>query len=196
MRSADLSVGHGGKGTFPLAMVVKVSSAPSAASPVAGLSGHNAPGDSGLPAFCHFLCKEQKVVEDNQEVTMWVPNTLARGPGNRDSKEPCRFADFATSRLVKLCEQLLSMLGATKGKQSPEHGEGTGTGTGESPVPTAAEQLETLLLTMVADESEWATGWIKFISKCMSVTSNLDLALLRQMFSRSALPVCACTSLG
>ena len=186
--------------TFPLAMVVKVSSAPSAAAPVAGLSGHNAPGDSGLPAFCHFLCKEQKVVEDNQEVTMWVPNNgaleilirmrpvylltllqtvlqaLARGPGNRDSKEPCRFADFAPSRLVKLCEQLLSMLGATKGKQSPDHGEGTGTGTGESPVPTAAEQLEILLLTMVADESEWATGWVKFISKCMSVTSNLDLA--------------------
>ena len=176
--------------TFPLALAVKVSGASPAALSISAENG-------GLPSFCHFLCKELELPDEQNTTTVMVPNnaalevlvrmrpvyllkmlettmqSLARGHG----KEPGKFADFSPPKLLRVSQALLQLLG--DGNDASE-----ATDDEQKPMP-AAVQLETLMITMVADESDWATAWLKFLSKCMSSVTDVctDDAALRDNLS-------------
>ncbi|CAE7444502.1 unnamed protein product [Symbiodinium sp. CCMP2592] len=152
--------------TFSLALTVKFSDKASLAA-----------SNQCVPPYSHFLCKEESVAGE----PFWVPNsgvlevlirmravyllrmlqgalqTVARGGAG--NKEPCKFTDFVAAKLDKVCHTLLAAIEATDSGNSA---------TGSTDIPTSAK-LEVLLTTVVADESEWATGWTKHLTKCLSL---------------------------
>ena len=159
--------------TLPLALTVKIAKTTSSAS-----------SDTGVPAFCRFMCKEEQDTSD-AATTTWVPNntvmeTFARmrptylmkmilslmSTLNRSNgQDKCRFADFTSGKLVRVCNAVLHALEAP---MAPEQ------------VPQAADilkvawDLEALLTTIVADENEWSAGWTKFFSFCLQHAAHAE----------------------
>ena len=175
--------------TLPLAMALKCQQSPPQAVNV-GSAGSAASAPECLPVFCRFLCVQEKekdgdATDQGEKEAAWVPNNpavqtllmmratyLARVLMSSLStltraSEVCKFADVQASKILKVCQALLRQLEATDTAVR-------GNNAGETGGAEILCLLETLLLTMVCDETEWSAGWCKLILKCLEF-ADLDV---------------------
>ena len=178
--------------SLSLAMTLKFSSAQSYAVAVAeALSG-------AVPSFCHFLCNrvDLKTGEGSSEQA-WVPNNAAIEvlismrpvyllqmilmalTNLTRSSQPCRFADMSTGKTVKVCRVLLQQFDG-EARPPPDDALASNLQQSSKQLSTLLA-LETVMTTMVADESEWAAAWGKLLWKCMQVADLDDQALAAQV---------------
>ncbi|CAE7369191.1 unnamed protein product [Symbiodinium natans] len=139
-----------------------------------------------LPAFCQFLCCKDATpaaqtgtaatdADAAEADVVMVPNNAALealtamrpaylltmipkvlGALSQNPTRKCRFADCQAQSLQSACNALLKIMEPANAVK------------GDSDLPVST-QLEMLLATMVADETDWATGWSKLLTKTIGL---------------------------
>ena len=140
-----------------------------------------------MPTWCRFLCKKAGPSDDpsaSTEEQSWLPNNdalealismrplyfldmLCKVMGGLEKKgSKARFADFQASRLTEVCGYL--MLGLKKDKEEGVPAPDQEGKDGDGNLGLAVVQLEILLATMIADETDWAASWSKLLTYCLA----------------------------
>ena len=174
--------------SLSLAMTLKFSSTSTTGAVIAAAT----PG--AVPGFCHFLCTRVPVDGDEPDAEhVWMPNngalevligmrpvyllhlllktltTLAR------SSKPCNLADVTPGKLIKVCKALAQdMDSAQAGQADADVAE-------QSKGPPLCLALETVVTTMMSDESEWAAAWGKLLAKCLQMADVDENELARRV---------------
>ena len=109
-----------------------------------------APNNSALEVLIHMRAKY---------LLHMLTDVLAGLARNPD--EPCRFADFQATGLIRICQALIAEI------------EGKAQVSAPASQVSVVSSLEVLMTTMVADESEWATAYCKILLKLLPL-ANLE----------------------